>query len=611
VDLVGIQDNFYVGGDGRPALYPVDPTAYKGTCPADSSLEDEFPVCETGASHGEWVSTAAGSGNDMAQIRQQGFDVVRLALSWSLLEPAPGHYDATYINRIAQVVQWAAQQGVYIILDMHQDQYSRYVLPGKGARLPPGCTKSTGNDGAPAWAVFTDGKPACALLGQSAINPAASAATYEFFHNHVVPGPEGSSPGRGLEDHYIGAMAALAGRFSGAPTVLGYEIMNEPPLGSLASLPLANLYDTSSQQLYPFYKRVIEALTGVRDGLTTCPSGQPTSLAGACAYPQLAHVSRQSMFYEPLGLRNLFDFSPQASLPFSTYPNLVYAPHVYTHVFTADASFLGVPQGQSPYPPSYEFGYSTAQDEATAMHSAVFVSEFGNAPSGDATLLAGMTRAQQAALIGGSVWAWSGNTTDRSLMSCWAVYCRYSGTRPAPGHQPRAAEALLPSRVTYLNRAVPRVTAGTLLSYSDDPTTSAFAMIATDGSEVRRGDRGAETTVYLPARSRGSVAVTGAAVLDAVISRPDGSRLAYVAPTGAGRYMVTVGSPSPTVTATVAQRSTVALAPITEPQARALLESSLRQFEASGDAKVRANAALAPVLLAELLGSGPDPNGSG
>jgi hypothetical protein len=100
-------------------------------------------------------------------------------------------------------------------------------------------------------------------------------------------------------------------------------------------------------------------------------------------------------------------------------------------------------------------------------------------------------------------------------------------------------------------------------------------------------------------------------VLDAVISRPDGSRLAYVAPTGAGRYMVTVGSPSPTVTATVAQRSTVALAPITEPQARALLESSLRQFEASGDAKVRANAALAPVLLAELLGSGPDPNGSG
>ena len=487
VDVVGIQDNFYAGGDGKPVLYPDDAAAYAGRCPPDSSLEDEFPVCEVGASKGEWVSTAAGSGNDVAQIRRQGFDTVRLALSWSLLEPTPGHYSTTYLDRIAQFVQWAGQQGVYVILDMHQDQYSRYVLPAKGSALPAGCTKSTGNDGAPAWAVFTDGKPACALLGQSAINPAASAATYEFFANHAVPGPKGSSPGPGLEDHYIGALAFLANRFddqSHRPRLRDHE-------RATAGQPVVRAPGRSvrrlTQQLYPFYQRVIEALTGVRDGLPTCPADQPTSLSGACAYPQLAHVSRQSVFYEPLGLRNLFDFSPQVSAPFSSYPNLVYAPHIYTHVFTADASFLGVPVGQSPYPPSYTFGYATAQAEGTAMHSAVFVTEFGNAPSDDATLLAGMTRAQQIALVGGSLWAWSGNTTDRSLGSCWAVYCRYSGPRQTPGHQPRSTEHLMASRVTYLDRVFPRATAGTLLSYADNPTTTAFTMVATDAPGCASG----------------------------------------------------------------------------------------------------------------------------
>jgi hypothetical protein len=608
VDVVGIQDNFYAGGDGKPALYPDDAAAYTDRCPSDSSLEDEFPVCEVGALKGEWVSTAAGSGNDVAQIRQQGFDTVRLAISWSLLEPTPGHYSTTYLDRIGQFVQWAGQQGIYVILDMHEDQYSRYVLPAKGTALPSGCTKSTGNDGAPAWAVFTDGKPACALLGQSAINPAASAATYEFFNNHAVPGPKGSSPGTGLEDHYIEALAFLAQRFDDNPTVLGYEIMNEPPLGSLSPLPLGNLYDASSQQLYPFYKRVIEALTGVRDGLPTCPADQPTSLSGSCAYPQLAHVSRQSVFYEPLGLRNLFDFSPQVSAPFSSYPNLVYAPHIYTHVFTADASFLGVPVGQSPYPPSYTFGYATAQAEGTAMHSAVFVTEFGNAPSDDATLLAGMTQAQQIALVGGSLWAWSGNTTDRSLGSCWAVYCRYSGPSQTPGHQPKTTEHLMASRVTYLDRVFPRATAGTLLSYADDPTTTAFTMVATDASAVHVGDRAAETTVYLPVRAGHQVVVSGAAVLDAVVSRPDGSRLAYVAPTGRGRYTVRVGPPDPTVQSAAVQRASSPLAPITEPQARAQLQAGLAQIAMSNNPKIRSAAGEAPALLGALFGTGPDPN---
>jgi len=623
VDVVGIQDNFYAGGDGKPALYPDSTTSYDGTCPADSSLEDEFPVCEVDASTGQWVSTAPGSGNDVAQMRALGFDIVRLAVSWSLLEPTPGHYSTTYIDRINQFVRWAAQQGIYVILDMHEDQYSRYVLPAKGAKLPSGCTRSTGNDGAPAWAVFTDGKPACALLGQSALNPASAAATQAFFENRTVPGPKGDAPGTGLQDHYIGAMAALAQRFEYDSTVVGYEIMNEPPVGSTASLPVANLYQTSSQQLYPFYTRVIEALTGVRDGRPTCPASQPTSLSGACAYPQLTHVSRQSMFYEPLGLRNLFDFSPQVSAPFSSYPNLVYSPHIYTHVFTADASFLGVPVGQSPYPPSYTFGYATALSEANLMHSATFVTEFGNPPSQDATVLAGMTDAQQTALVGGTLWAWAGNTTDPTLQSCWAVYCRYVGKSQTPGHTPATPEEVVSSRVTYLSRVIPTATAGVLRSYDDDPTTGAFTMVASDPTSVTRGVRSSETLVTIPARVHGPVTVGGQATLDTVVARPDGSRMAYVAPTGTtfgspstaststSTYTVTVGSPDASVLATAAAEAVTPLAPISEPVARAQLASALATFTHSSDPSVRSNAVLASSLLGSLFGTGPDPAAAG
>ena len=57
------------------------------------------------------------------------------------------------------------------------------------------------------------------------------------------------------------------------------------------------------------------------------------------------------------------------------------------------------------------------------------------------------------------------------------------------------------------------------------------------------GDRSHETEVYIPPLVRGTVSISGAAQLDAVVTNPDGSRLAYVAPTGHGAYGAAV-SPS-------------------------------------------------------------------
>lgn len=451
----GFEDQAYTGATGTTPHYPIDPAAYDGRCPVNDGRAPDPPLCEVEAARAPArQSSAPGSQDDFAQMRADGFDLVRLTINWSELEPTPGHYSATFLDRIAQVVGWARQQGIRVILDLHQDGYSRFLTTPADASVPQqappaGCTPSNGQDGAPAWAVFTDGKPSCALDGQSQLNPAAAEAWANFWANRTVPGPRGQAPGTGLQDHYIGALEALAHRFAGNPAVLGYELMNEPMPGSSAALPVANLYDFSDQQLLPFYERAIEALTGVRDGKPTCPSADPSGTAAEaalhravvpqvpaevdpCAYPPgRTLVHHQLVLVEPTGYRNLVDFSPQLSTgaalaahPFSQYQDLAFAPHLYTHVFTVDTLLGGASAGGPQYPPSYTFGYATAEAEAASLGAAVVVTEFGDPPSEDSTVLAGMVAAQRQARVSTVFWTWKENcgSTHGTCPNGWGVY---------------------------------------------------------------------------------------------------------------------------------------------------------------------------------------------
>jgi hypothetical protein len=67
-------------------------------------------------------------------------------------------------------------------------------------------------------------------------------------------------------------------------------------------------------------------------------------------------------------------------------------------------------------------------------------------------------------------------------------------------------------------------------------------MTATSGQAVTVGDRAGETEISIPAVATGAVTVGGAARLDAVVTDPDGTRRAFVAPTGAGAYAVALTS---------------------------------------------------------------------
>jgi hypothetical protein len=94
-----------------------------------------------------------------------------------------------------------------------------------------------------------------------------------------------------------------------------------------------------------------------------------------------------------------------------------------------------------------------------------------------------------------------------------------------------------------------------------------------------------------------------------VVSRPDGSRLAFVRTTAGGgaAYGVTVGTVSPRLRALVAGEAADPLPPIGEPAARAAALGALAAEAHSPDKSIAANAQLVQGLAGVVLGSS-DPN---
>lgn len=450
-------------GDPPPAQ-PVDPAAYAGACPPTRATAWIPPLCR----------------DDLRQMHALGFNVLRLALSWSLLEPRPGRYDDLYLARIAQVVGWAREERIHVILDLHQNAYSRYLGRDDPAHLPiPGgaAPALSDTDGAPAWATFRDGLPSEKFAGQRELSPAVSEAATNFWLNRA-----------GIQDRYVRALARLARDFRDDSTVLGYSPFNEPWPGWVPPPLFDDLL------LMPFYRRVIDALTGARDGLP-CPEGLPP--AAACGHRDLGVRDTHHLFFLEPGLaREVTDFPTHLPGPVTSYPNVVLSIHAYTHIYTLDA-LAGVPAATSTWP-ALSQSYDWAEREAAAMHAALFVSEFGNDPRDDARLLAGQLREQDRHRVGSTFWVWKQNCGYGLPWGVFAgVYpdgaddrCAYD--RGVPDASDRAqARCPRPLRASLLRRPVPRAVPRGPYRFTSDAAAGAL--------EIRgRALAAQELEAYLP-----------------------------------------------------------------------------------------------------------------
>ncbi|HEY8796688.1 MAG TPA: cellulase family glycosylhydrolase [Candidatus Dormibacteraeota bacterium] len=471
------------------AAYPIDPAAYAGAqCPPIVSHSHYPPLCQS----------------DIEEMAALGFNSLRLPLSWSLLEPKRGEFSQTYVDRAAQVVDWAKTLGMYVIIDMHQNAYSHFVQaePGSGVDL-------SSNSGAPAWATITDGLPSKLLIpNQREANPAVVEGFNNFWYNRD-----------GIQDEYIKAIALLAKRFKDDSTVAGYSIFNEPQPGWNLPPGFEDLL------LFPFYRRVIDAVTGVRDGLP-CPTG--IYMPSFCGYADLGiHDLRHLFFLEPGLLRQITDFPTHLGLPVSSYPNLVFDIHAYTHGFTIEKLINSKSDPRTATYPwgGYDQTYNLAKREAKAMGAALFVSEFGNDPSYDSLLLANELLEQERHLVGFAFWTWKENGGSNA----WGVF--------DPGNNEIGVTAssgcIRLGRERQLARVYPRASADPKLTYHYDSETGAFTLKA----QGRAGD--AFTVVSIPREVTGDVTVLGAD--RSVISNSDGSRVVTATPSG-GAFSIAVAA---------------------------------------------------------------------
>jgi endoglycosylceramidase len=435
---------------------------------------------------------------DLSEMSALGFNSIRLPLSWSLLEPERGHMNQLYVDRIAQVVDWAKGQNMYVIIDMHQNAYSRFIGPGAGVDLSQ-------LSGAPKWATITDGFPSSVIGGQRELNAAVFEAATNFWYNRD-----------GIQDEYIAAVAYLAKRFTDDSTVAGFSVFNEPWPGWNLPPGFEDLL------LFPFYRRVIDSLTGVRDGV---PCWTGFFMPAPCGYRDLGvHDLRHLIFLDTGLLREVTDFPTHLGLPVSSYPNVVLSMHAYTHFYTVDA-LLHAPPATYPFG-GYDQSYTWAEREAKAMNAALFVAEFGGPPSKDSLLLVNQLAEQERHLLGFAFWTWKENGGPWS----WGVY-----NAPASSSPEASSGCLRSGRERLLARVYPRASADPNLSYRYEAATGAFNLMAS-------GKGGDPTTqVYVPPQVTGIVSAGGAIKSSLLTTNPDGSRLLDVMPS-AGAFSVSVAA---------------------------------------------------------------------
>jgi endoglycosylceramidase len=138
-----------------------------------------------------------------------GANLIRVTTPWSDYETVPPtgdvhHWDASRLAELDQLVSFCNEHHINLLLDFHQYGWSPYFAAvQRGGRA----------NGIPAW-FYQDGRYPVTVHG-------LDQAKEQFFTD-----PEGAAL-------YGDFAAMIAERYRHSPSVIGYEIMNEPDTGTL------------------------------------------------------------------------------------------------------------------------------------------------------------------------------------------------------------------------------------------------------------------------------------------------------------------------------------------------------------------------------------------
>ncbi|MEU9132558.1 cellulase family glycosylhydrolase [Kitasatospora sp. NPDC048540] len=323
--------------------------------------------------------------DDLRSIAAHGFTLVRVAVSWTRLEPERGRYDRAELAKLHRLLDRAERYGLLAVVDFHQDVYG----PKFGG----------GDRGVPLWATRDDGLPFVEdpddwFAGY--FQPAVQTAFRHLYDDADL---------RRLQGEFY---TRIATELRGHRSLLGYDLFNEPfgPVDGDPSDPAvlaASAAELEQGRLPAMYQRLIAAIR--RADTRSWLFVEPTVLVGQGV---------------PTRLPALADPRPGPD-------RLGYAPHFYDTAV----------EGGHDWDPAGGFieNYTAAITGYPAAHRLpVLVGEWGppNARTpGNAELVRRQVAAMSGFAAGWTMWYW----------------CRGSGGycvlgpdgRPAPGEEPAFA----------------------------------------------------------------------------------------------------------------------------------------------------------------------------
>ncbi len=423
-----------------------------------------------------------GFGRDDARfLARNGFTTVRLGLIWKAVEPEPGQYDDAYLARIRRTTEILAEEGIWTMLDFHQDLYHERFQ----------------GEGAPDWAVQDDGLPAEPQAGfpnNYFGMPALNRAFDHFWANDPGPG------GVGLQDRYAAAWAHVASYFSGTPRIVGMDLFNEPWPGTgweqCANPEGCPVFDATLQE---FSQRSIDAIRTVD--------------------------RRTTVFYEP---HVLFNNGAQTHVR-PTGKRLGFSFHDYC--LTAEADAEG--GGQDACDTSDDMVWANAAQHVGATGHPPLLSEFG--ATTDQTTLTTMVDRAAENRTGWQYWAYCGCDDPTTTGPGAAQALVLDPAKPPRGKNVDRA------KLRAITIPHPLAVSGTPHRYRFDRDTHVFRATWSVARAHGKGRflRGSRTTVAVPrvAYPDGYVArVRGGRV----VSADDARTLVVVQAPGAERVRVVV-----------------------------------------------------------------------
>lgn len=385
--------------------------------------------------------------SDTAALNQLGFNFLRLPINWSGIEPEPEQYSEEYVDNIKAVVDLAEAAGIQVLLDMHQDAYSKEI----------------GEDGAPLWAIVpppeTVNEGGELNLLPLRLAPQTQRAFASFWKNEEVAG-------KGLQEHYIDAMTFVMEKFKDSPAVVGMEIFNEPWLLHAQSLLAAQGEDPglNVNMIYDFYGKAVASLQ----------EAAPDKLV--VFEPDVAKNDPPQI---PPGSSDQQPYSATVPnpIPWNT-ENTVYGPHFYINAFFNPGDETAGYPNITPSDPDIDTNMTNTLNEAAGFQAPLLIGEFGftdKAAQFTETLSRMYSLADQYA-FSTAQWVWKEDSQDS-----WGFF-DFEGETPVL--RQNVAEAA--------SRAYPRAISGTIATSAYDPDTAEFNV------EFTYADTGAPHEVFLP-----------------------------------------------------------------------------------------------------------------